>query len=238
MGYEQGRLIESLPWARRFARGCAARFPNHPQAEDLQSAGMVGYMEAAERYDGRRGSTFLGFCAVRIRGAIVDELRRWEWAPRSVQQSRRRITEVTLRLLGELGRNPADDELAEALGLTLAELDSTRNRCSARTTATFDEVGLTSQGEETLPLAERLADPAARLPDADLMAAEDRRNVRQCLHCLPKTQATVIVLHYLQEVPLREVAAILCVTPARVSQLHHQALDRLRQCCRQKQETG
>jgi len=92
----------------------------------------------------------------------------------------------------------------------------------------FDEATENGQGEETMPLAERLADPTALLPDARARTIEDRRALAKCIGRLPKTQATVIVLHYLQDVPLREVALLLHVTPARVSQLHRRALDRLR----------
>jgi RNA polymerase sigma factor for flagellar operon FliA len=87
------------------------------------------------------------------------------------------------------------------------------------------------RGEECLPLVERLADPMAERPDAAMLFEEARTVVRKCLRCLPKTQAHVIVLHYMQNVPLREVARLLAVTPSRVSQLHHEALARLKQAC-------
>jgi RNA polymerase sigma factor (sigma-70 family) len=93
----------------------------------------------------------------------------------------------------------------------------------------FDEAAEYSYGEEPLALAERLADPGASRPDARMCAGEDRRTLAQCIGRLPKTQATVIVLHYLQNVPLREVAQLLEVTPSRVSQLHRRGLERLQQ---------
>jgi RNA polymerase sigma factor for flagellar operon FliA len=92
-----------------------------------------------------------------------------------------------------------------------------------------------AHGEEHLQLNERLPDPHAAKPDAAMLSAENRRSMVKCLAALPKTQGTVIVLHYLHNVPLREVAAILSVTPSRVSQLHHQALERLKQSWRRNQ---
>jgi len=99
----------------------------------------------------------------------------------------------------------------------------------------LDEMTENGQGEEGLSLTERLADPHTASPDAALLSSEDRRAMLYCVGCLPKAQATVIVLHYLQNVPLREVAETLSVTPSRVSQLHHQALGRLKQAWRRTQ---
>ena len=99
-GYEgDDRILEFLPWARGFARACAAKLPSHLDRDDLQSAGVLGYLKAAARYDRSKGASFRGFCAVRIRGAVLDELRRWDWAPRSVHKQNRRITRITATLI-------------------------------------------------------------------------------------------------------------------------------------------
>src|SRR5580692_13037567 len=102
MGYKNEHVLEYLPWARRFARACATKLPSHLDRDDLQSAGVLGYLRAASRYDAARGASFRGFCAVRIRGAVLDELRRWDWAPRSVHKNRRRVTSVTSELVDQL----------------------------------------------------------------------------------------------------------------------------------------
>jgi RNA polymerase sigma factor for flagellar operon FliA len=229
MGYENQRLLEFLPWARHFARSCASKLPSHLDHDDLQSAGVLGYLRAASRYDAARGASFRGYCAVRIRGAVIDELRRWDWAPRSVHKSNRRITRITSNLTEHLEREPTGVELAAALGVEETDLAAYQTQAQPRQVVSFDELTENSHGEESLSLTERLADPYAARPDAGVLFAEDRRIMLQCLSRLPKTQATVIVLHYLQNVPLRDVAKLLAVTPSRVSQLHHQALDRLKQ---------
>jgi len=229
MGYENDRLLEFLPWARHFARSCTSRLPAHLDHDDLQSAGVLGYLRAASRYDAARGASFRGYCALRIRGAVLDELRRWDWAPRSVHKSQRRITRVTSNLAEQLEREPTPVELAAALGLEETDLAAYQTQAQPRQLVSLDEMTENSHGDECLSLTERLADPCAARPDAAVLSAEDRRTILQCLGCLPKTQATVIVLYYLQNVPLREVARILAVTPSRVSQLHHQALARLKQ---------
>jgi RNA polymerase sigma factor for flagellar operon FliA len=229
MGFENDRLLEFLPWARHFARSCASKLPSHLDHDDLQSAGVLGYLRAASRYDAARGASFRGYCALRIRGAVIDELRRWDWAPRSVHKNQRRITRITSDLTEQLEREPTRMELAAALGVEEIDLAAYQTQAQPRQLVSLDEMAENGHGEESLSLTERLADPSAARPDAAVLCAEDRRTMLQCLGRLPKTQATVIVLHYLQNVPLRDVAEILAVTPSRVSQLHHQALARLKQ---------
>jgi RNA polymerase sigma factor for flagellar operon FliA len=229
MGYDNDRLLEFLPWARHFARSCASKLPSHLDHDDLQSAGVLGYLRAASRYDAARGASFRGYCALRIRGAVIDELRRWDWAPRSVHKNQRRITRITSDLTEQLEREPTRMELAAALGVEEIDLAAYQTQAQPRQLVSLDEMAENGHGEESLSLTERLADPSAARPDAAVLCAENRRTMLQCLGRLPKTQATVIVLHYLQNVPLRDVAEILAVTPSRVSQLHHQALARLKQ---------
>ena len=229
MSYNVEQVLEYLPWAKGFARACAAKLPSHLDRDDLTSAGVLGYLKAAARYDVSKGASFRGFCAVRIRGAVLDELRRWDWAPRSVHKNNRRITRITSALLEKLEREPTPAELAAALGLDVEELTAMRSLSQPRQVVSFDESGENIHGEESLALMERLADPFTPTPDAAVHTKEDRQTLVKCLAVLPKPQATVVILHYLQNVPLRDVAGRLQVTPSRVSQLHHQALGRLRQ---------
>lgn len=102
MSPDEQQVLEFLPWARHFARSCASRLPNHLDHDDLQSAGVLGYLRAASRYDASRGASFRGYCALRIRGAVIDELRRWDWAPRSVHQNNRNYPLGTSRGFGIL----------------------------------------------------------------------------------------------------------------------------------------
>jgi RNA polymerase sigma factor for flagellar operon FliA len=232
MGYKDERLLEFLPWASSFARACAAKLPRHLDREDLQSAGVLGYLRAADRYDISKGASFRGFCAVRIRGAVLDELRRWDWTPRSIHKSRRRITCATSELIDQLDREPTKTELAAALGIKPADLATFQTHIQNRQLVSFDEMSENLNGEESLSLTERLPDLHVERPDHAVLSAENRRTLLQCIGKLPKTEATVIVLHYLQNVSLRDIAALLAVTPSRVSQLHHKALARLRQSWR------
>src|ERR1035437_2259048 len=132
MGSENDRLLEFLPWARHFARSCASKLPSHLDHDDLQSAGRLGYLRATSRYDAARGASFRGYCAVRIRGAVLDELRRWDWASRSVHKWQRRITRVTSSLIEMLERDPTQGELAAALGMEEEDLSSHQSQAQVR----------------------------------------------------------------------------------------------------------
>jgi len=228
MGCEDERLIQFLPWARRFARLCSAKLPSHLDHDDLQAAGLLGYLRAAARFNAGGGASFQGYCAVRIRGAVLDEVRRWDWAPRSVHHDHKRITRATLDLTENLEREPTQEEIARSLGLEHDELATLQANARLRQVVSFDEVAENGHGDDRLPLAERLADPNAAPPDARVRSEQDRRALVKCIARLPKTQAMVVVLHYLEGMPLRRVAGLLAVTPSRVSQLHRQALARLK----------
>jgi RNA polymerase sigma factor for flagellar operon FliA len=134
-----------------------------------------------------------------------------------------------------LEREPTAKELAEALHMEMAELAVFQTMAQPRHVVSLDETSDNHRGEEGLALAERLADPTMPRPDAKVLDAEHRRQLMECLKKLPRPQVTVIVLHYLREIPLRDIAAMLSVTPSRVSQLHHQALARLRLSLRRLQ---
>jgi len=229
MGYRENLLLTELPWAQNFARTCTSKLPHHLDHDDLQSAGVLGYLAAASRYDDSRGASFRGYCSVRIRGAVLDELRRWDWAPRAVHHVSNRITRVTSELMEKLEREPTPAELAAAMGIGVSELSTYQTLVQPRHFVSFDQVSDNFWGEEYLALAERLPDLAAPRPDAAILATETRRLLYRCLVSLPKSQVIVIVLYYLQGISLREVAALLGVSPSRVSQVHHQALERLKQ---------
>ena len=129
----------------------------------------------------------------------------------------------------ELEREPTESELATALGIDASELSAFQTYATPRQIVSFDEVTEYGNGDENLTLTERLADPFASRPDAAVLLSEEHQAMLRCLRRLPTMQVTVIVLHYLQNVPLRDVARKLAVTPSRVSQLHHQALARMKQ---------
>jgi RNA polymerase sigma factor for flagellar operon FliA len=229
MELHEEKVLQFLPWAKHFARLCSAKLPPHLDHEDLQAAAILGYLRAASRYNVARGASFRGYCAARIRGAVLDEVRKWDSAPRSVHRNQRRITRVTAKLSVSLEREPTPHELADALGIDAEDLAAFQTDAKPHQLIPFDEAGENYNGEDGITLAERLPDPNVSTPDAGVRNDEDRRALLRCINRLPKSQATVIVLHYLEEIPLRQVARMLQVTPSRISQLHRGALQRLKQ---------
>jgi RNA polymerase sigma factor for flagellar operon FliA len=221
-------LIDSLPWANSYARSCASRFPSYVDRDDLHGAGLLAYVHAASRYQSGLGASFRGYCATRIRGAVLDELRRWTWAPRSVLSEQRRLHEAEWALSMKLQREPSRTELALEMGIEVTELENIETHCEYRQVVSLDEISPCDSTEEPVTLAEKIPDGNIASSDKVAELTDDRRMLIAALHELPKREATVIVLHYLQNVPLAAIAKLLDVTPSRISQLHHVALDRMR----------
>ena len=167
MSYNEIEILELLPWAERFARSCASKLPCHLDRDDLQSAGVLGFLRAAGRYDCTKGASFRGFCAVRIRGAVLDELRRWDWAPRSVHKNYRRITRVTAVLTEQLEREPTPKELADALHMEMEELSVFQTLAQPRHVISLDDTGDSSRGQRS-PIFEQQSDLTLHLLDLSL----------------------------------------------------------------------
>jgi RNA polymerase sigma factor for flagellar operon FliA len=218
-------IFDDLEWARAYSKVCASRFLGLMDQDDLQSAGIVAFLGAATRFDVSRGIPFRGFCASRIRGAIIDEVRRWGWAPRSFYRNHHLLESARASLLEELEREPTFSELGLKLGLAEESVRAMRAAGAFRQIVTWDE----RAGEEgSENLAERVADENCVRPDARILSAEEKRELLACIARLPRIQAFVVVLHYLKDVPLGDVAKATGLTASRISQLHRQALDRLK----------
>src|ERR1039458_3922479 len=143
MGYDNDRLLEFLPWARHFARSCASKLPSHLDHDDLQGAGVLGYLRAASRYDAARGASFRGYCALRRPRAVLDESARFRRAPRSVHKNQRRITRITSDLTEQLEREPTRMELAAALGVEEIDLAAYQTQAQPRQLVPLDEMAET-----------------------------------------------------------------------------------------------
>jgi RNA polymerase sigma factor for flagellar operon FliA len=228
------QIIESYSWACHYAACCTANFSNSFDREELKSAGILGYVAAACRYDERKGYSFRGYCATRIRGAIMDELRRSTWEPRSVRRNHRLLVQKTLELEAELQRNPTHLELAESLGIGIGDLIQLQKLARPARCVSLDDETVSSNDEESLPLKEVLADPAANAPSDAVNSAEIRHALCASINKLSPAEASVIVLHYMRNMPFHEVARMMKLTPSRISQLHHHALNSLKKLLKEK----
>jgi RNA polymerase sigma factor for flagellar operon FliA len=216
---ERDRLIsEHIEIARRISMRMARRCPDWIAREDLVAAGMLGLTEAAERYDATRNEPFLAFAEKRIRGAVLDELRRGDIMPRRARQLARKIGAKIQELEKLTGKSPTDEEVAEALGVTLEAYRTDLEHLVHVTVGALDQADDTS--------AALVSDDAS--PEAGAARRQALSRVRGALPRLDQRDILVLGLYYNEELTYHEIAELLGVTTSRVCQLHGRAISRLR----------
>jgi len=212
---------ENMPMVGHLVRELLNRVPGHVHGDDLSSAGFAALLGAARSFDVTRGIPFHRFASVRIRGALLDELRGQDWASRSVRARARRTAQARQDLTSALGRTPADSEVAELLGVGVSEL-----------AAVDDDVQkaalLSLQGFPT-GAAEEMVPEQSEGPEDLLLKRERLGYLHQAIQALPERLRLVVTQSFLQEQPLSDVAARLGVTESRISQLRTEALRLLRE---------
>jgi RNA polymerase sigma factor for flagellar operon FliA len=216
---ERDRLIsEHIEIARRISMRMARRCPDWIAREDLVAAGMLGLTEAAERYDSTRNEPFLAFAEKRIRGAVLDELRRGDIMPRRARQMARKIGQTIQELEKTTGKSPTDEEVAAALGVTLEAYRTDLEHLVHVTVGALDQDDDTST---TLASDEHS-------PEAGAARHQALGRVRTALPKLDQRDILVLGLYYNEELTYHEIAQVLGVTTSRVCQLHGRAISRLR----------
>ncbi|MFM7064858.1 MAG: sigma-70 family RNA polymerase sigma factor [Actinomycetes bacterium] len=205
----------------------AVHFPRHVDRDDLARAGALGLVEAARRYEESRGVPFNRFAAQRIRGAIIDHVRAADWAPRSVRVQARRLDAVELELSTRLGRAPSSAETAAALGMSLAELASLRERLHRSVVLAFEHMTVDTDDEE-LSLLDVIEDRTAVEPSAELEDRELHAYLRDAVALLPERHRLVVVGYFLEERTSDDLSRFLGVTESRISQMRSEALAMLK----------
>jgi len=230
-------IEEHLPLVSHVVFQVAVHFPRHVDRDELATAGALGLVEAAKRYDEARGVPFNRFAAQRIRGAIIDGVRSADWAPRSVRSLARRLDQVEQQLANQLGRVPSLSETASALGVSRDELDRLRDRLFRSVVLAFDSLAGDSEDEE-LTLVDVLTDPATLEPSEELETRELHAYLRDAVALLPERHRMVVVGYFLEETTSQELARFLGVTESRVSQMRTEALAMLRQGIEAQYDAG
>ncbi|MGI8754792.1 MAG: sigma-70 family RNA polymerase sigma factor [Acidimicrobiales bacterium] len=222
------KLIEDhLPLVRHVVFQVAVNFPRHVDREELATAGALGLVEAARRYDDSRGVPFDRFAALRIRGAILDAVRAADWAPRSVRNLARRLEAIEQRLASNLGRMPSPEETATALGVSGEELRRLQDKMFRSVVLALEYDA--NDGEEDQTLVEVLTDESMLEPAEELENRELKAYLRDAVHLLPERHRIVVVGYFLEGRKSRDLAAFLGVTESRISQLRSEALEMLRE---------
>jgi RNA polymerase sigma factor FliA len=222
-------VVAYSPLVKYVAGRMSSGLPAHVEEADLISYGLLGLIDAIERFDLEREIKFETYAIARIKGAIVDELRAQDWVPRSVRARARDIERVHRRLEHELQRTPTDEEMSEALELTVEEFHDWLLRISQSTVVALDELWTVADASgDQVSLLDTLQDPKAGDPLKILAASELKERLAAAILALPERERLVIALYYYENLTLREIGEVLTVTESRVSQLHTQAVLRLR----------
>nr|MBL8456440.1 RNA polymerase sigma factor FliA [Zoogloeaceae bacterium] len=222
---DKAQLVESYaPLVKRLACHLLTRLPASVQLDDMIQNGMIGLLDAIGRFEDGLGAQFETYAVQRIRGAMLDGLRESDWLPRSLRRDMRRIEAAIHELEQRNGRAPSEAELAEALGMPLAEYQSMLQDARGHQLVYIEDFG-GNEGEDFLEryMVEEGSNPLDLLEDADL-----RSNLVSAIEALPEREKQVMALYYDEELNLREIGEVLGVSESRVCQLHGQSVARLR----------
>lgn len=207
---------------KRIAYHLLARLPSSVLVDDLIQSGMIGLFEAANNFDGSKGATFETFAGIRIRGAMLDEMRRGDWTPRSVHKNSRMVSDAIKTLEAELGRDVTDLEVAEKLDISVNEYHHILNEVSTGKIIGIGDLGVS---EDTINFDE---DSHVDDPYQDIEQIAFKKGLSECISTLPEREALVLSLYYDEELNLREIGQVLDISESRVSQIHSQAMHRLK----------
>jgi RNA polymerase sigma factor for flagellar operon FliA len=223
--HQQERVAACLPFVESLARRMASTMPHSIDLGDLVQDGVLGLIDAANRFDEARGIKFETFAERRVRGAMIDALRRDAW-PRGVRRIRRELEAAREQLRRELGAEPSLADLAKRVGADVSRLERTILRIST-IESTSPMANLETVDSSTLPAVLVPSEPMS--PHRLFEQAETRERVRQALALLPERERRIITLYYFEEATMKQIGAAIGVNESRVSQLHARAILRLKQ---------
>ncbi|GLS15417.1 MULTISPECIES: RNA polymerase sigma factor FliA [Hydrogenophaga] len=220
------QLRKYSPLVRRLAHHMIAKLPPSVELDDLIQVGMIGLTEAIARYEPSQGVQFETFASQRIRGAMIDELRDGDWMSRGSRKSQKEIEQAVHRLQQKLHRAPMESEIAQELGMGLADYQTLLAKVRGTQLVYLEDI--TGQGDDDESFLDRHmgdteADPAAMLQDQRMRMA-----LVEAIKNLPEREQHIMSMYYEHDMNLKEIAAVLGVTESRICQLHSQSIARLR----------
>jgi len=216
------RVVQHESLVKRIAFHLMSRLPASVQADDLIQAGMIGLIEASRKFDPDQGASFETYAGIRIRGSMLDEIRRTDWTPRSVHRKARDVAEAVRKIENEKGRDARDVEVAKVMGLELNEYHKILQDATGCRIFSFEDPGTIGE-DGYAPTTERPNQPLDNLQHGDF-----KQGLAKAIKGLPERERLVMALYYDEELNLREIGDIMGVSESRVCQIHGQALIRLR----------
>ena len=221
-------IMDYASLIRFIAQRIAVRLPPNIDIDDLVSSGIIGLMDAIDKYDPSRDNKFRTYAEFRIRGAILDELRSQDWVPRSVRDKAKKVEKACVRLEQERGRAVTEQEISQDMGMSLAKYHRMIARVRTVMLVSIDEISGTSQLDHR-SLLECMEHSGSDNPFVRLKLKNIKQTLIKNIESLPEKQRLVLSLYYYEELNLKEIGRILNVTESRVSQIHTQAVGKLRQ---------
>ncbi|MFQ3208043.1 MAG: RNA polymerase sigma factor for flagellar operon FliA [Glaciecola sp.] len=220
---DKNQLVERhAPLVKRIAHHLVARLPASVLVDDLIQAGMIGLLEAAKNFDGSKGASFETFAGIRIRGSMLDEIRKGDWTPRSVHKNSRAITQAISQVEKATGRDARDIDVAEKLQVSVQEYHTMLNEVNAGKLVGIEDLGVS---EDVLTTD---ATKGQDSPFESMLQGSFQKALAQAITTLPEREAIVLSLYYDEELNLREIGEVLEVSESRVSQIHSQAMLKLK----------
>lgn len=220
---------------KKLAYQLKAKLPPSVEVDDLIQAGMMGLLDAVNRYEDTHGAQFETYAAQRIRGSMLDELRNADWLPRSIRKNMRDVETAITQLEQKLGRSPTEGEIAKQLKMTIDEYFVMLGDCSGHQLVYYEDFHEADSGDHFL---DRYLKDDAGDPIKGLMESDFREALIDALESLPEREKILMGLYYEQELNLKEIGAIMGVSESRVCQLHSQAVARLRSTLKEQAWTG
>ncbi len=221
-------VLEHTPLIRYIVNRIAVRLPSHIDLEDLHNTGVIGLMDAIEKYDPDKNCKFKTYAEFRIKGAILDQLRSLDWVPRSVRQKGRRLERAYGELEQRLGRSASEEEVADSLGVQIDKFHELLNQVRGVSLVNLEEIGGYSDGDRNGGYGDIIEDTTAENPFASLKLQEMKRIVSDTIGLLPEKERLVISLYYFEDLNMKEIGGILGITESRVCQIHTKSVLRLR----------
>jgi RNA polymerase sigma factor for flagellar operon FliA len=220
---DKNQLVERhAPLVKRIAHHLIARLPASVLVDDLIQAGMIGLLEAAKNFDGSKGASFETFAGIRIRGSMLDEIRKGDWTPRSVHKNSRAITQAISQVEKATGRDARDIDVAERLQVSVREYHQMLNEVNAGKLVGIEDLGVS---EDVLTTD---ATKGENSPFENMVQGSFQKALARAITTLPEREAIVLSLYYDEELNLREIGEVLEVSESRVSQIHSQAMLKLK----------
>lgn len=220
-------IIEYAPLIKYIAQKIASRLPSNVELDDLISCGVIGLMDAIDKYDPTRDNKFKTYAEFRIRGAILDELRAQDWVPRSVREKAKLVERTYAKLESELGRPATDEEMCKELSCSQEEFHDLLNKAKSVSLLNIDDSASFNRGDKRL-LAGLMEDSRGANPYSAVSYKNMRESIKEGIKGLAEKQRLVLSLYYYEDLNLKEIGQVLDVTESRVSQLHTQAILKLK----------